>query len=155
MGWKEYVDGQKGNMEDTVCTKYFNLSIGVVPFYLHFVEARHRYNMVLYFMNTGSYNANTNYIICRNWWILHMRGYFRESNFEHTTRGSRRTCDRCFSCSTYPNHTFFKPGSSESHSKKSGWKDYGIWAGRTRETFVAKWSFPVDFVPETICLIVS
>ena len=55
-------------MEDTVCTKYFNLlylskTICVVLFNLHFVEGRHRYNMVLCFMNAGSYNTNTNYIL--------------------------------------------------------------------------------------------
>ena len=37
--------------------------IGHVPFNLHSIEGRHRYIMVLYFMNTGSYNANTNCIV--------------------------------------------------------------------------------------------
>ena len=49
-------------------TKYFkqfylSKTIRYVPFDLHFVEARHRYTMVLYFMNAVSYNANTNYIV--------------------------------------------------------------------------------------------
>ena len=66
-GWKKYVDEQKGNTGNTVCTEYFNLlylckTIGKVPFDLHFVEARHRYTMVLYFMNAGLYNAKTNCI---------------------------------------------------------------------------------------------
>ena len=55
-------------MENTLCTKYSNLlylckTIGHIPFDLHSVEARHRYTMVIYFMNAGSYNANTNCIV--------------------------------------------------------------------------------------------
>ena len=64
-GWKEYVDGWKEDMEKNGCTKYFNLlylckTIGHVPFDLHFVDAGHRYTMVLYFMNAESYDGNTN-----------------------------------------------------------------------------------------------
>ena len=68
MGWKKYPDEQEENRENTVCTEYFNLLylcklIGYVPFDLHFVEARHRYTMVFYFMNARSYHANTNCIV--------------------------------------------------------------------------------------------
>ena len=63
--WKEYVDAQREDMENTVCTKYFSLlnlckTLGIVQFNLHFVEARHRYTMVLYFMYAGSNTTNTN-----------------------------------------------------------------------------------------------
>ena len=60
--------GKKEDMTVTVCTEYFNLlylwrTIGIVPVDLHFVEAGHSYTNLLYFMNAGSYNANTNYIV--------------------------------------------------------------------------------------------
>ena len=65
---KEYVDAREEDTENTVYTKCFKLlylckTMVHVPFDLHFVEAGHKYTIVLYFMNAGSYNANTNYIV--------------------------------------------------------------------------------------------
>ena len=65
---KYVIQTEMNEYRDSVCMRYFNLlhlfkTTGKVPFDRQFLEARHRYTNVLYFISAVSYKSNRNYIV--------------------------------------------------------------------------------------------